>query len=73
MTLTMNFWTFVLALAAMYCILEIFKNLFYTIALAKYLKAGKNIDEVMDEVDKSMETIEKRRNTTKSKKTESEK
>ena len=73
MTLTMNFWTFVLALAAMYCILEIFKNLFYTIALAKYLKAGKDIDEVMDEVDKTIETIGKRKNSTKSNKTKSEK
>ena len=73
MTLTMNFWTFVLALAAMYCILEIFKNLFYTIALAKYLKAGKDIDEVMDEVDKSIETIGKRKSSTKSNKTKSEK
>lgn len=73
MTFTMNFWTFVLALAAMYCILEIFKNLFYTIALTKYLKAGKDINKVMDEVDKSIETIEKRKNSVKSDKTKSEK
>lgn len=73
MTLTMNFWTFVLALVAMFCIVEIFKNLFYTIILTKYLKVGKSVDEIMNEVDENIEVIEKRKNSTRSHKTKSEK
>lgn len=50
--MVINFWTVLLALAAMWCIVEISKNICYTILLSRVTKYTKgNLDKAADTID----------------------